>query len=175
MLMSLAWISLGALVVAVVVGIICRVNVGLLSFAVAFVVGTGFGSLQVSQVTAGFPTQLFLVLVAILLLFGQAQVNGTLNKLARYSIRLTRSNVGMVPIIFFGLSAAIATLGGGNIAAIALIAPVAMAAAGRMNINAFLMAIMVGNGCNAGAFSPIAPTGIVANQLMAKAGIVGME
>jgi di/tricarboxylate transporter len=175
MLMSLAWISLGALVVAVVAGIICRVNVGLLSFAVAFVVGTGFGNLQVSQVTAGFPTQLFLVLVAILLLFGQAQVNGTLNKLARYSIRLARSNVGMVPIIFFGLSAAIATLGGGNIAAIALIAPVAMAAAGRMNINAFLMAIMVGNGCNAGAFSPIAPTGIVANQFMAKAGIVGME
>lgn len=87
MLMSLAWISLGALVVAVVAGIICRVNVGLLSFAVAFVVGTGFGNLQVSQVTAGFPTQLFLVLVAILLLFGQAQVNGTLNKLARYSIR----------------------------------------------------------------------------------------
>jgi di/tricarboxylate transporter len=37
------------------------------------------------------------------------------------------------------------------------------------------MTIMVGNGCNAGAFSPIAPTGIVANQLMAEAGLAGME
>lgn len=173
--MNLAWISLVALTLAVVLGIAFRLNVGLLAFALAYIVGAGVGGMRVAEVTAGFPLQLFLVLTAVMLLFGQAQTNGTLGKLARHSIRLARGNVGMVPIIFFGLSVGIATLGGGNIAAAALIAPIAMAAAGRLGISAFLMTIMVGNGCNAGAYSPIAPTGIVASQLMANAGLAGTE
>jgi di/tricarboxylate transporter len=37
------------------------------------------------------------------------------------------------------------------------------------------MAIMVGNGANAGAFSPFAPTGIIANELMAKVGLTAVE
>ncbi|HXV87193.1 MAG TPA: SLC13 family permease [Gemmatimonadales bacterium] len=173
--MSLAWISLAALTLAVVGGIALRLNVGLLAFAMAYVVGVGLGDLRASEVTAGFPVQLFVVLVAVMLLFAQAQVNGTLSKLARQSVRLARGNLGMVPIIFFALTVGIATLGGGNIAASALIAPVAMAAAGRLGISAFLMTIMVGNGANAGAYSPIAPTGIVANGLMERAGLVGMQ
>ncbi|GBD32440.1 MAG: membrane protein [Gemmatimonadales bacterium] len=173
--MNLAWVSLAALALAVVGGIVLRINVGLLSLALAYVVGVGMGGLRASEVTSGFPLPLFLILVAVMLLFAQAQVNGTLSKLARHSIRLARGNLGMVPIVFFGLSVAIATMGGGNIAATALVAPIAMAAAGRLGISAFLMTIMVGNGCNAGAFSPIAPTGIVANQLMSQAGLSGME
>jgi di/tricarboxylate transporter len=126
-------------------------------------------------VTAGFPTGLFLVLVAVMLLFAQAQVNGTLSKLAHRTVGLARGNVGMVPIVFFFLTMTVATLGGGNIAAAALIAPVAMAAASGLGISAFLMVIMVGNGANAGAYSPIAPTGIVANELMAQMGLVDVQ
>jgi di/tricarboxylate transporter len=173
--MNLAWISLAALVVAVVGGIVMRLNVGLLAFALAYIVGVGLGDLSPGQVTAGFPTSLFLVLVAVMLLFAMAQVNGTLSKLAHRSVGLAKGNVGMVPIVFFGLTVAVATLGGGNIAAAALIAPVAMTAASRLGISAFLMVIMVGNGANAGAYSPIAPTGIVANELMAQMGLVGVE
>jgi di/tricarboxylate transporter len=172
---SAAWISLAALVVAVVVGIALRLNIGLLAFALAYLVGLGAGGMSVGEVTAGFPVSLFLVLVAITLLFAQAQVNGTLGAVAGRSVRLARGNKGMVPIIFFGLTLTVATLGGGNIAAAALVAPVAMAAASRLGISAFLMVLMVGNGANAGAYSPIAPTGIVANELMAQAGLGGVE
>ncbi len=173
--MSLAWISLVALVVAVVVGVVLRINVGLLALAAAYIVGIGFGGMSASQVTGGFPTSLFVVLVAVMLLFALAQVNGTLTKIARQSVRLAHGNIGMIPIVFFGLSVAIATLGAGNIAGAALIAPVAMSAAGRIGISGFLMVIMVGNGVNAGTYSPIAPTGIVANELMAQAGLAGVE
>ncbi|MBI4421707.1 MAG: C4-dicarboxylate ABC transporter [Gemmatimonadetes bacterium] len=173
--MSPALISLAALLLTVAAGIVLRINPGVIGFALAYAVGVGVGGLRASDVTAGFPVQLFLVLVAVMLLFGQAQVNGTLSKLARQGVRLARGNVGMVPIVFFGLAVAIATMGGGNIAASALVAPIAMAAAGRIGISAFLMIIMVGNGVNAGAYSPIAPTGIVASQLMTRAGLPGME
>ncbi len=51
----------------------------------------------------------------------------------------------------------------------------AMAVAGRAAIPAFLMIIMVGNGAQAGALSPFAPTGVIVNGLMAKIGLPGHE
>lgn len=173
MVLNPAWVSLTALALAVVLGIVTRLNIGLLAFPLAYLVGVGTGGLTVGEVTAGFPAPLFLVLVAVTLVFAQAQVNGTLAKLARYAVRLGHGNVGLIPVIFFGLTVGLSTLGAGNIAAAALMAPLAMAAAGRMGISPFLMAIMIGNAANAGAYSPIAPTGVVATELMAQAGLGG--
>jgi Na+/H+ antiporter NhaD/arsenite permease-like protein len=48
-----------------------------------------------------------------------------------------------------------------------------MGVAAQVGIPAFLMAIMVGNGANAGSLSPIAPTGIIVNEIMAKSGLTG--
>ena len=66
-------------------------------------------------------------------------------------------------------------MGPGNIATAALVAPMAMATAARVGIPLFLMAIMVGNGANAGSLSPFAPTGIIVNGLMARIGLPGFE
>jgi di/tricarboxylate transporter len=124
---------------------------------------------------AGFPTQLFLTLSGVTLLFTIAQANGTLDKLAHHAVRICRGNRGVIPIMFFVLSAALASLGPGNIATAALIAPMAMATAGRAGIPLFLMAIMAGNGANAGSLSPFAPTGIIVNSLMSRIGLAGHE
>ena len=77
--------------------------------------------------------------------------------------------------MFFVLGAALASMGPGNIATAALLAPLAMATAARTGIPLFLMAIMVGNGANAGALSPFAPTGIIVNGIMARNGLPGLE
>jgi len=80
-----------------------------------------------------------------------------------------------MPVMFFVLGAALASMGPGNIATAALVAPIAMATAARANIPLFLMAIMVGNGANAGALSPFAPTGIIVSGIMAKNQMPGLE
>ena len=77
--------------------------------------------------------------------------------------------------MFFGLSLGIASIGAGNIAAAALIAPLAMAVADRVKISPLLMTLMVGHGCVAGALSPVAPTGIIANGLMSRMGMSGFD
>ena len=77
--------------------------------------------------------------------------------------------------MFFLLGAAMSSMGPGNIATAALLAPLAMATAVRTGIPLFLMAIMVGNGANSGALSPFAPTGIIVNGLMARNGLPGFE
>ena len=104
-----------------------------------------------------------------------AQCNGTLERIAHQAVRLCRGNCGTIPVMFFVLAAALASIGPGNIATAALLAPLAMATAVRSGIPLFLMAIMVGNGANAGALSPFAPTGIIVNGLMARNGLPGFE
>jgi di/tricarboxylate transporter len=173
--MSLAWISLAALLTAIIVSCFSRLNVGVLAVAFAWIVGIYFGGMSINDVVAGFPIQLFLTLTGITLLFTQAQLNGTLDKLAHQALRTARGNTGLIPVSFFFLGCGIASLGPGNVSTAAMLAPMAMAVAGRAGIPPFLMAIMVGNGAQSGALSPFAPTGIIVNGLMDKIGLAGYE
>ena len=90
-------------------------------------------------------------------------------------MRVCRGNTGLIPVMFFVLGALIASLGPGNVATAAMLAPMAMAVAGRAAIPPFLMAIMVGNGAQSGALSPVAPTGVIVTSLMDKIGLGGYE
>ncbi len=173
--MSLAWLSLGALFTAIVVSCTTRLNVGVLSIVMAWIIGVYIGGFKVDAVAAGFPVQLFLTLAGVTLLFTQAQMNGTLDKLAHKAVLGCRGNAGLIAPMFFWVAAGLASIGPGNIATAALMAPMAMATAGRAGVPAFLMAIMVGNGANAGSLSPFAPTGIIVNGLMARIGMPGLE
>ena len=173
--MNLAVISVCALALAVLVSCVSRLNVGVLSLALAWIVGVYIGGMPVSAVMAGFPSQLFLTLAGVTLLFTMAQGNGTLDRLTHHAVRLCRGNCGTTPVMFFLLAAVLSSIGPGNIATAALLAPLAMATAARTGIPLFLMAIMVGNGANSGSLSPIAPTGIIVNGLMARNGLPGYQ
>ena len=171
----LAWLSLGALVLAMIVSCTTQLNVGVLALALAWIVGVYFGGMGLNDVLGGFPVQLFLTLAGVTLLFTQAQLNGTLDRVAHAAVRVCRGNTGLIPVMFFLLGGAIASLGPGNVATAAMLAPMAMAVAARASIPAFLMAIMVGNGAQSGALSPFAPTGIIVNGFMDKIGLGGFE
>lgn len=173
--MNLAWLSLSALLVAIVLSCFTQLNVGVVAVAFAWIVGVYFGSMRLEEVLSGFPIQLFLTLTGVTLIFTQAHLNGTLDKIAHRSVGLCRGNTGLIPITFFVLGATISSLGPGNISTAAMLAPMAMAVAARARIPAFLMALMVGNGAQSGGLSPFAPTGIIVNGLMEKIGLGGNE
>ena len=173
--MNVATLSVVALIIAIVLSCVTSLNVGIVAVALAWIVGVYAGGMSVNAVMAGFPGQLFLTLAGVTLLFTLAQGNGTLDRLAHHAVRLCRGNRGVVPVMFFLLAAGLASIGPGNIATAAIMAPMAMATAGRMAIPGFLMAIMVGNGANAGSLSPFAPTGIIVTGLMARNGLAGYE
>jgi di/tricarboxylate transporter len=173
--MNLAWLSLGALVVAMIVSCFSTLNVGVLALALAWIVGVYLGSMSLNDVLSGFPVQLFLTLAGVTLMFTQAQLNGTLDRVAHAAVKVCRGNAGLIPVMFFVLGSIIASLGPGNVATAAMLAPMAMAVAARASIPPFLMAIMVGNGAQSGALSPVAPTGIIVTGLMDKIGLGGFE
>ena len=173
--MSLAVLSVCALALAILVSCVTTLNVGVLAVTLAWIIGVYVGGIPVATVMSGFPTQLFLTITGVTLLFSLAQVNGTLDRLAHHAVRTCRGNLGTIPIMFFLLAALLASMGPGNIATAAILAPMAMATATRVGIPLFLMAIMVGNGANAGSLSPFAPTGIIVNGVMALNGLGGYE
>ncbi len=173
--MSLAWISVVALVVAVALSCTTAINVGILSLAMAWLVGVYLGGLSVGSVLEGFPVPLLITLVGVTLLFAMSETNGTLTRLTGRAVRLCRGHAGLLPIMFFALGVVVATIGPGGTPASALLAPPAMAIAGRVGIPPLLMAIMAGNGALAGTLSPFAPGGIVANGVMARIGLGGLE
>ena len=168
-------VSVSALALAVLVSCVSRLNVGVLAVALAWIVGVYMGGLPVGTVMGGFPSQLFLTLAGVTLLFAMAQANGTLPRLTDHAVRVCRGNTGTIPIMFFVLGAALSSMGPGNIATAALLTPIAMATAARTGIPLFLMAIMVGNGANSGALSPFAPTGIIVNGIMTRNQMPGLE
>src|SRR5688500_613123 len=134
--MDLAWLSLIALAAVVVVSCTMRVNPGIVAVALGWAIvafaGPWFkGSPDVKALLGGFPVDLFLTLLGVSLLFTQAEVNGTLARVATVALQLCRGHRGVIPVMFFLLALVLGTVGPGNIAVAALIAPVAMAAALR--------------------------------------------
>jgi len=173
--MSLAWISLAALVIAVTLSMVTSVNVGVVSIALAWIVGVYIGGMPLNTVIGTFPVQLFLTLAGVTLLFGMASVNGTLERLAHRAVHLCRGNAGVIAVMFFVVALGLSSIGPGNIATAALLAPMAMAVGGRASIPPFLMALMLGNGAQAGALSPFAPTGVIVNGIMDRIGLAGHQ
>ena len=107
--MNLAWLSLAALLIAIVLSCVTQLNVGILGLAFAWVLGVYIAGMPLNDVLAGFPVQLFLMLVGVTLLFAQAQVNGTLDKLSSHAVRLCGGNLGFVPVMFFLVASVIAS------------------------------------------------------------------
>ena len=173
--MPLSWISLAALMIAVTLSMFTKMNVGVISIAFAWIVGVYLGGMPLNQVIGAFPVNLFLTLVGVTLLFGMAHVNGTLERLAARAVALCYGNAGVIPLMFFVVAVGLSTIGPGNIATTALLAPMAMAIGHRALVPPFLMILMVGNGAQAGALSPFAPTGVIVNGVMERIGLDGVE
>jgi di/tricarboxylate transporter len=166
--MNLAALSLAALAIAVALSCTTKINVGILSMALAWIIGVYLAGRPFNEVLAGFPANLFLTLVGVTLLFTQAKVNGTLDKIAHRAVRSCRGSLPLVPIMFFFLAFVFGSIGPGSVASAALIGPMAMTVAAQIGVPAFLMAIMVANGAGSASLSPIGPAGIIVNTIFEK-------
>ena len=91
-----------------------------------------------------------------------------MEKFSAVCVRLAKSNIRLIPFILFFLVTFITTIGPGNIATCALMAPMCMAIAGRIGLSPFCMTLLVVGAANGAAFSPFSPTGIISNGLIAQ-------
>jgi len=169
--MSSHWISIYALVGMFVLATVLPINMGVIAFVGAFLVGTLVAGMNAKAIMGGFPADLFLTLVGITYLFALAQNNGTIDWLVRLAVRAVRGRIAAIPWIMFFIAALLTAVGAVSPAAVAIIAPIALGFAAKYGINPLLMGLMVVHGAQGGGFSPISIYGGITNKIVAKAGL----
>jgi Na+/H+ antiporter NhaD/arsenite permease-like protein len=171
--MSAHLISILVLVGVFFLGTVRSVNLGVLALVGAFAVGSWVFGAKTSEVLAGFPADLFVILVGVTYLFAIAKRNGTVDWLVGGSVRAVRGRVAALPWVMFVLSGVLVALGALSPAAVAIIAPIGMAFAARYRINPLLMGLMVIHGSAAGNFSPLGVLGVITNGIVDRSDLPG--
>ncbi|MDX3232378.1 SLC13 family permease [Streptomyces sp. ME19-01-6] len=173
--MSPELISIIVLVAVFVLATTRSVNMGALSFAAAFGVGELVADLDADGIFAGFPGDLFVVLVGVTYLFALARANGTTEWLVHAAVRLVRGRVALIPWVMFAITGVLTAIGAVSPAAVAIVAPIALSFAARYDISPLLMGAMVVHGAQGGGFSPISIYGSIVNGIVEREKLPGNE
>jgi di/tricarboxylate transporter len=164
-------LSILALVAMFVIATILPVNMGIVAFVGAFLLGTLVADQTTEDIAGGFPVPLFLALVGITYLFAIAQNNGTIDWIVSLAVRAVRGRVAAIPWIMFFLAATLTAVGAVSPGAVAIIAPIALGFAAQYRISPLMMGLMVIHGAQAGGFSPISIYGGITNGVVEAAGL----
>ena len=163
--MSNELISIIVLIAIFLVGTTMGINMGVLGVVAAFGLGTALGVAE-DDIFAGFPGDLFVILVGVTLLFGIASNNGTVDWLIQASVRAVKGRTIAIPWVFFLITAALTASGAVVPGAVAIVVPIALGFAIQYGINPVLMGLFVVNGATAGGFSPISVFGSIVNGVV---------
>ncbi|MCC8026936.1 MAG: hypothetical protein LIP16_16765 [Clostridium sp.] len=168
----IAIISLVFLIGTIALGFLKKMNVGVLAFGGALILGRIAG-LSDGKIIGGFNSSLVVMLVGVTLLFGILQLNGTLELIAKKCIALAGKQLWIIPLLMYVIGAGIAAMGPGTIPAFAIVALFGVPLAKAMDADPFLLTTIGQLGGIGGGIVPIAPTGIIGLNLAAEAGIQG--
>ena len=171
--MSIELITIIALALVFLIATVLPVHMGALAFVAAFVVGTFFVGESTDDIVAGFPGDLFIILVGVTLLFAIAKGNGTVDWLVQAAVRAVRGRIALIPWVMFGVTAVLTAFGSVVPAAVAIIAPIGMGFARRYAINPALMGLLIINGASAGGFSPMSIFGSITNGVVERNNLPG--
>ena len=169
--MSPELLSILALALMFVTATIVPINMGILAFVGAFLVGTLVADESTEAIAGGFPAELFLALVGITYLFAIAQNNGTIDWIVSLAVRAVRGRVAAIPWIMFFVAATLTAVGAVSPGAVAIIAPIALGFAWQYGISPLMMGLMVIHGAQAGGFSPISIYGGITSGVVEEAGL----
>ncbi|MET8468340.1 SLC13 family permease [Streptomyces sp. NPDC006422] len=168
-------ISIIGLVLVFLIATFTKVHMGVVAVVAAFVVGTAVAGESADEIFAGFPGDLFVVLVGVTLLFAIAKNNGTVDWLVQASTRAVRGRIALIPWVMFLITGALTASGAVVPGAVGIMAPIGMGFAVRHRINPILMGLLIINGASAGGFSPISIFGTITNGVVQREDLPGSE
>jgi di/tricarboxylate transporter len=164
--MTMQIISIVGLVLIVLLATLRSVNMGAIAFLGAFLLGTLVFDVSEDDLFAGFPGDLFVVLVGVTLLFAIAKGNGTVDWLVHVGVLAVRGRIAFIPWVMFVVTSVLTSVGAVVPGAVAIMAPIGLSFAARHRINPLLMGLLVINGASAGGFSPIGVFGVITNGVV---------
>jgi di/tricarboxylate transporter len=136
--MSDELISILVLIAVFLVATTTGINMGVLGIVAAFGVGTALGVSE-DDIFAGFPGDLFVILVGVTFLFAIASNNGTVDWLVHAAVRAVRGRTAAIPWVMFLVTAILTASGAVVPGAVAIVAPIGLGFAVQYGINPVLM------------------------------------
>lgn len=165
----MAAIALLALVLAIVIGTVKHINIGIMGIIAACILSIVAG-LPAKAVAGGFGSLLFLRLVSIQMLICIAQANGTMDVLATKIINIScRKNIRLFPIIVY-IAMVVCTVMGFDVTF--LIPPFLIAIAFQLHIDPLKVFFPYALAFIAAGCSPLAVTGANAVSIAEKSEII---
>ena len=162
--MLLQSIALFFLFMAIVLGFVRKINVGIVSLGMALVLAL-IGGVKISVLFTGFPTKLFLTLLGTMFFFCLLQENHTLELLSKKIVSALANRQYLVPVIVYLVSYVLSAVGPGAISVQSVMVIFAVSLAVQMKTSPLLVASMAILGAVGGTASPIALTGIIVTDL----------
>ena len=170
----MALLSLLFLLIAIFLGFFRHMNTGLLAIGFSLVLGR-LNGIPDKEVINGFNYSLFMILLGVTYLFSLAQLNGSLELLAKKVVALAGKHTFMIPIVIYVFSVVLSALGPGTVPTMAIMMVFSMALAAEMGINPAMLSALSVLGASGGGVSPLAATGIIGINLCAGFGLTGIE
>ena len=171
-IMNLGLLSLILLLVAIVIGFVRNVNVGILSIGFAMILTLLFkDQIAAADVIGGFGPSLFVQMVGVTYLFAIINGNGTLELLAKKIVNLVPARA--IPFVMFIIGMVLSAAGPGSIPCLAIIPVIAIPISVSAGINPIMTSIIGDMGAMAGRMSPLTPEAAVVRGLMEKQNMTG--
>lgn len=171
--MAYQMISLLFLVTAIVLGFTKKMNVGIVSMGLAFVLGL-IGQVDTNVILGGFPSKLFMTLLGTMFFFCLLQDNHTLELLSKKMVALVGNKTFLIPIIIYLVSYILSAAGPGAISVQSVMIIFAVSLAVQMKASPILLGSMAILGAVGGTTSPIALSGIIVTDLTTEMGLEGV-
>lgn len=143
-----------------------KVNAGIPALVVVLFAVPLIPDGNIGRAAALFPTSLFLTLLGVTFFFTTLNSTGLIDNLLQRILLLFRPFPRLLPVVLFVIVAALTALGLGNIATIALLAPLAIPLAQQIGMSSFLMTLLLVGAANAASFSPLTLPGIFTNEFI---------
>lgn len=160
-----------AILLAVILGYITRINIGLFAMVFAYLLGCFGLQLTPGEIINMWPLKIFFVIFSVCLFYSFAIVNGTLKKLASYLLYRCRRVPQLLPYAIFLITALLAGLGAGYYTVLAFMAPVTLLLCQRTGMSVIMGAMAVNYGALSGANFVASQSGVIFRSLMTSNGI----
>lgn len=169
--MSVEIVSILILAGMFLIATITPINMGLLGFVAAYVVGVYLGGIAPRDVARNVPADLVITLLGVTFLFAVAQTNGAIGRMIGAATALVGPRKGLLPWLMFALAATLTGIGALSPASVAILAPLAMTFARRNGLNPMVTGLLVVHGAQAGGFSPLSVYGGITRDAVLKGGL----
>ena len=154
MMMPVEVLLILGLVIIFALPMLTDLNVGVVAFTVAFLAGTFLLGYSSREIMAGFPGQMFILMVGITLLLAIANENGTIDWLVERLMSLAQGRLVLLPWVLFATAFLTSSLGPG---AAPLLFVIGVGFVDRFKLKPLLIAAMVIHGTQSGGLTCFPP------------------